>query len=309
MLSILGGSFPIEISSTFVYVAVVLSLIVPVAFYVLRTIAIFKLARQAKLKTAFMAFFPCLWIYPLAMLSKEAKFIKGTVGKWAIAFVLVYTLANLINLSYEFLYYFPLAENYLMGREICLIGASIDASIIPTGFIEYLYNGSGILVSSAFVYPIEPILTVRIMNVLAIISRFTDILVIVIELVLFFNLFRKYWPQHFVLATMFSMFQLFPIFAFIIRNKKPMSYLEYLRTRYQNMHGPYGPQGPYGQYQNPYNQNGNPNGQGHYGGQNYYGNPYNQNQQNPFQDFENKNNRQPEEPFSDFFSNDKKEDK
>ena len=84
----------------------ILTLALPIVFYVLRTIGVFMLARKAKLRTAFMAFFPGLWIYPLTMLVKEVKFFKGTLGKWAIGFVIITTASLALTFLYEFLIYF-----------------------------------------------------------------------------------------------------------------------------------------------------------------------------------------------------------
>ena len=315
MLNIIGDFIPIAISSTEVYIFAACMLAFPLAFYVLRTIGVFMLARKAKLKTAFLSFFPALWIYPAALLSKEVKFFRSTVGKWAIAFVLIFAFSELLAFAYNFLIYFPLIGNYLAGREICFaVDAAGVAELVRLGYTEYqaisgvYVNIASTATNGAFIYPYEFLSLGKWLNAMYVINNVLSIAVLVVELTVYFNLFRKYWPQHFVLGTIFSMFGLFPVFVFAIRNKKPMSYIEYLRTRYQNMYGnPYGPYGPYGNPHNPY---GNP-----YGGQgnpyaNGQGNPYgNQNaggfNQNPFEDFENKANGSPEEPFADFNSDNK----
>ena len=314
MLNIIGDFIPIPITQTEVYIALAIVLLVPLAFYVLRSVGVFMLARRAKLKTAFLAFFPCLWIYPATRLSKEVRFFKSTLGKWAIAFVLIFTFTELLVLTYNFLIYFPLVGNYLCGREICLAADEAGVQeLLRLGYTEYQAI-SGVYVNlatgatnGAFVYPYEFLTVGKWLHAISLLNNVLNIAVLVIELTVFFNLFRKYWPQHFILATILSMFGLFPVFVFVIRNKKPMSYIDYLRSRYQNTgspygpqgfygpHGFYGPQGPYGQnpYNNPQNPNSNQNANGY--------------TQNPFEEFESKENRQPEEPFSQFNSSDKDE--
>lgn len=312
MLNIIGDFIPIAITQTEVYIVLALTLLCPLIFYVLRSIGVYMLAKRAKLKTAFLAFFPCLWVYPATRLSKEVRFFKSTLAKWAIAFVLIYTFAELLVLTYNFLIYFPLVGNYLFGREIYLaVDEAGVAELIRLGYTEYqaisgvYINLAAGATNGAFVYPYEFLNVGKWLHAISILNNILNIAVLVIELTVFFNLFRKYWPQHFILGTIFSMFGLFPVFVFVIRNKKPMSYIEYLRTRYQNMYGPYGPYGHYGPQgpQGPYGQN-NPygNAQNPYGNQNTGG--YNQ---NPFEEFESKANRPPEEPFANFNSNDKDE--
>lgn len=296
------------LGATELIIMAIFTFAMPIAFYVLRTIGVFMLARKAKLKTAFMAFFPGLWIYPFAMLIKEIRFFKSTIKKWAIAFVIVYTLTLSLAFVYEFLIYFPLVGNILEGRNIyiALDEGGIN-NLVGKGFKEYqaisgvYVNMDTAAVNGAFVYPYQFIFIEKWLYVISIFNDLLSLCVTIIEFVVFFNVFRKYWPAHFVLATIFSIFGAFPIFVFIIRKKQPVNYFEFLRTRYQNMYGPYGPYGSQGP-----NFNG---GQGNPYGARGYGNSQANTQNNPFQDFEPKQNKPFEEPFSEFNSNDKKDDK
>ncbi len=305
MLKIIGDFVPLEISRTALIIAVILMLILPISFYVLRTIGVYKLAKREKLKTAFMAFLPFVWLYPAIILVKESKLFRSTLGKWAIAFVIVFSLAQIITFTNQFLLYFPLVGNYFMGREICLVASEAGvAELMNMGFTPYI-EGSGIwinLTDSAtngrFVYPYDFYAVNTWFTISNMLTMVLDFAVLLIELAVFFNIFRKYWPQHFVVGTILSMFGLFPVFIFIIRNKQPMSYMEYLRSRYQNMYGPYGPYG-----QNTPNGQSNPNASDP--------NAYNPYRDIPFAEYEKKENRPPEEPFSQFdgkYDNNKEKD-
>lgn len=296
------------IGATELIIATFATLLVPIAFYVFRTIGVFMLAKKAKIKVAFLAFFPGLWIYPFAMLIKEIKFFKSTIGKWAIVFTILTTASILLSFAYEFLIAFPLVGNLLEGRNIYIaIDEGGAKNLIGKGFVQYqaisgiFINMQTTAVNGAFVYPYQFVFIEKWLNLITIFSDVLSLCVTIIEFVLFFNVFKKYWPQHFVLATIFSIFGAFPIFVFIIRNKQPLNYFDYLRTRYQN----YGPYSPYGY--GPRGPQGNPNNPNNPYTQNGYGNTYANAQNNPFQDFEPKKNN-PEEPFADFNSNDKKDD-
>ena len=93
---------------------------------------------------------------------------------------------------------------------------------------------------------------------------------------MYIALFRRYFPKHFVIATVLSVLWswIFPIFLFVVRKNKPVNYNDFLRERYNRMY--------YGHYNNPVN-NGNPN----YGSQ----------PESPFEGFEDKDKEDPGDPF------------
>jgi hypothetical protein len=102
-------------------------------------------------------------------------------------------------------------------------------------------------------------------------------------------LFRKFWPQHYVLATVLSVLGLFAPFVFAIRKKNAVNFSEYMRSRYNMYYTPYG--NPYGRppYGNPY---GNP-----------YANPNAEQQtppEHPFSEFAERGEANPGDPFEEF---------
>ena len=50
MLTFVGGGFAVEISTGYIALFAILSLLLPVTFYVLRAIGLYKLAKRKKLK-------------------------------------------------------------------------------------------------------------------------------------------------------------------------------------------------------------------------------------------------------------------
>lgn len=296
MITIFSEGFAHEVSPSMILTVLIVSLIVPVAFYVLRSIGLYKLAKRKNFKFAIIAFIPCVWIYVACRLVAESKFFGTTIGKLAIVFTIVFAVAELLTLTYQFLLYFPLVGNYFMGREIFI---STDVEYAASqGFKPFWTDDNQIWISESFVYPYKDIYKmVKIINGLYYVSMIFDLAYMVIELTVLYNLFRKYWPQRHVLAFVMSVFLgLSGPFIFAIRNKQPINYIDYLRSRY-NSYGPYGPYyGPRG----PYNNNGY--------GQN--GSQYNQQYQQtppkgPFDEYADKSERVPDEPFGQYNQKDK----
>lgn len=294
MITIFSEGFAHEVSPSMILTVLIVSLIVPVAFYVLRSIGLYKLAKRKNFKFAIMAFIPCVWIYVACRLVAESKFFGTTIGKLAIVFTIVFAVAELLTLTYQFLLYFPLVGNYFMGREIFI---STDVEYAASqGFKPFWTDDNQIWISESFVYPYKDIYKmVKIINGLYYVSMIFDLAYMVIELTVLYNLFRKYWPQRHVLAFVMSVFLgLSGPFIFAIRNKEPMNYMDYLRSRY-NSYGPYGPYG-YGP-RGPYNTN---NGYGQNGTQANQAPP-----RGPFEEYVDKSERVPEEPFGQYNQNDK----
>ncbi len=283
-----GGFAPQTVPLGAIIGTIIVSLLFPIALYLLRSIGLYKLAKNQNIKKAWISFIPCVWIYIACLLVKETRFWKSTVGKMAIIFTIVFTVSALINLVCEFLTYYPLIGNYLLGREIVIIS---DAELAKSlGLTEFWVQGEGIWVNEQFVYPYKnPHAMITVINIIYYASSIIDIFSIIAEITVLFNLFKKYWPSHHILAFIMScFFGLTGIFIFVIRNKKPINYNDYMRARYNAYYGPYG-------YRGPNNHNG-------YNGQNNYNDPYGNERppKSPFEQYQNPNEKEPEEPFGDY---------
>ena len=94
----------------------------------------------------------------------------------------------------------------------------------------------------------------------------------IIEVTAFICLFKKFWPEHYILAAVLSAMGLFAPFVFAIRKRRAINFAEYIANRY---------------YRNPYGPN-------PYGAQNVQ----REKPENPFGEFDNK--KTPEDPFEEF---------
>ena len=268
----------LKIQGWLLYLYLGISLLATLAFYLLRSIGIYKLAKNAKIKVAFMAFIPLVWIYPFILLVKEDRFFGIPYKKIAILFAVIFSVGEGLALFYNFATYLPVVVNYFRGVDIYLMGA-------PEGAIEYfddfLYVGQGFstIYKNGFLFA-------RILDIVFYVSGMIDLVSSIIIVFAYFSVFRKYWPSHYVLASILSLW-IFPVMVFVIRNKKPVNYFEYVREKYGSYRSPYG---------------------GYYGGQ--QGNSYKNEQQpkndGPFNEFENGGRPKVEEPFQEFNTDDKK---
>ncbi len=294
MITILGGDFPADFTKIQIILSFAISALATVALYVFRSIGLVVMAKRAKLNHVFLACLPILWVITVCQLiGKKTKFFGKPFVKWTWLFCLAIGLNVLVTFVMEVLVYFPLVGNFFMGREIAinLILTEEQISADYPMLTEY-WGMLGIYHGTDFVNPYgEGIYFVKsLITVLNALSGILSLASIFATITLYVNLFRKYWPQHHVLATIFSALGVFGPFVFAVRNKEPMEYIDYLRSHYQ-AYGPYG---------NPYG------GQG-----GYYGNPYAQQRpkqpEHPFKEYAERGEVDPGDPF-DEFNTDKKDE-
>ena len=290
MITILTDGFPVEVQTGTVILTMVISLIVAVGFYLLRSIGLYKLAKNQAVKGAFMAWIPCVWIFVACKIIKESKVFGFTLDKLAIWFTIIFSITQVLAFAYEFMFYFPLVGNYLAGKEIFIL-ASVNEIAIPTGLSEYLFGGDYLVfIDDTFVYPYKDIFAAKtIAELISYTMVIFDLFYIVIEFVVLFNLFKTYWPERFILAFVLSIFLgLEGIMIFIIRNKKPVNFAEYSR-RYTNY-----------QYRDPYQSNRRDYHDNYDNMRGGYNRPPND---QPFNDYDNSsssNQSNKGEPFSDY---------
>lgn len=254
-------------SPVLVIIIAVLGLLVVLGFYALRSIGLFVLAKRQNINKAFIAFIPFVWIYIVCKLVGESRFFGTTISKLTLAITIIFCSFGVINVVFDFFQNIPLIGYYLHGGEITIIQTIkgeifLDAPGINNPFNLPFING--------------------LMGVLRYLVVFIDLFDLFIFIGLFFPLFRKFWPQHYILAAVLSFMGLFAPFAFAIRKKDPINFNDYIRTRY------------YGMY---YGNMGGQNTQGNYNGFNNQQNNNYQNVNNPFTEFEEK---QPKDPFEEF---------
>ena len=242
-----------------------------ITFYVLRSIGIYKLAKGQGVDKAFMAWIPCLWMFTACRIIGKARIFGYSAEKLAVLFTVIFTAAAVVPLVYNFFTYFPYIAYYFEGGTIEIINGGIRAVDTTTVQFNNLFDTPAIN---------------TIMKILAVLQYLLRIAEIFVTVTVYIALFRKFWPEHYILAAVLSFFGLFPIFAFAIRNRKAVDFNEYIRRRYYGSgYTPYG-NGYYG---------GNGQNNGDERGTPYYGSPSDDNNE-PFGEFSNR----PEEPFGEF---------
>ena len=258
-----------------VYLAVI------IAFYALRSIAIFVMAKRRNIKNAWLAFLPCIWFYTACKLVGDSKFFSKTVGGLAWLFTTIFIVSELLAFAYSFIVYLPIVGNFIAGNELHFV--ILEEGTTVASELKEIWGGFPIYGGTTYVDPyLVAGISDKALNItLTIISIASDIFALVsmiITIYLYICIFRKYWPQHFILAVALSWIGIFEILLFIIRKKDPVDYNEYLRSRYNGWYA-----------------NGNP-----------YGNNYNQTNNttkrpnDPFEEFAGKGEKDPGDPFDEF---------
>lgn len=257
------------VDSGFLIALVVSIAAIYLILYILRSVGLFILAKKNGVKLSGLAFVPCVWIFTACKLIGKGRIFGTTFEKTAVWIAVVFTFSSLVPIVYNFLTYLPYIGYYLQG-------GSISFTYETTGL--YLQTGSD------FLDPLDTPTMAVILKILNFVGYLLRIAEIFITVTVYIALFKKFWPEHYILASVLSFFGLFPIFVFVIRNKKPVDYAEYIRNRfYGSGYTPYGRNGYNGN--NDYNQNGNG---GYNNGQ--------EKQEDPFGEFSQKS----DDPFSEF---------
>ena len=265
----------ISVSRGSVVSVAIIVLAVIITFYVLRSIGLYKLAKSQGVENAFLAWIPCLWMFIACKVIGKARIFGTAAERFAVWACVLFSVAIVLPFVYNFLRIFPYIAYYLEGGDITINAA----------------EGLTIYAGPDFVNSFDTKVINGIINVLGAFSYILRLVEIFITVSVYIALFRKFWPQHYILAAVLSFFGLFGVFAFVIRNNQPVDFNEYIRRRYYNAGFP--PYGGYGQGgYNPYNNGGNG-----------YGAPSQGSSEDkePFGEFSDR----PEEPFGEFSSGDK----
>lgn len=285
MLNIVDASgYGISISRGYVLSVAIIYLAIVLALYGLRSAGLYILAKRQGVKSAWLSFVPCLWMYVVCKLIGNAKFFFNSFSRLAVVITIFFTASAVLNLLWNFLTYYPITHYYLEGYTVNIVSKA-DKLIIETpegNFVNHFDTEAINVIRSVIGYASIPL----------------DIIQVVITVFAFIALFKKFWPQHYIIASVLSFLGLFAPFAFAIRKKDPVDYAEFIRQKMSYYGNPYGTH-PYGR----------PNNDGYGAG---YGSPYDNGESNrgsegeePFSEFGNDKNKG-EEPFSEF-DKDKKE--
>jgi hypothetical protein len=260
-----------ELSNGWIIAIALIALVVIVGLYLLRSFGLYKLAKNNGVDKAFIAWIPCVWVYTACKLVKEYKFFSYSYQKFAVWFAVIFSVAQVLTLTYTFLLYFPLVGYFLQGGNIYL---GEYAKLVNANAEEFIFIGN--LFVDHIVYPYTNFKALSIvLDIMSTASGLFDLAVAIIQINLYLVLFRKFWPEHYIVGAIVSFFGLFPFFIFAIRNKRAVRVYRYT-PNYTNYNQR--PQG-YSQPQRPVRRD-----------------------EDPFIEFSDKD----DDPFSDIFNNDKK---
>lgn len=279
------GSLVFDMTRGQVLGIAVVPLLVTLLFYVLRSVGLFTLAKRKGLKNVWLSWIPCGWIYIACMLVGETRIFGIEFKKAALWLAIIFAVGELLSIVYDFIKWFPYVAYFLSptgNPEITIKNTTAGTFIIPGNDFNNFF-------------PNVETLGFGIMNTF---SSVCGVIVSIATIFLYINIFRKYYPQHYIIASVFSFLGLFGPFVFSIRNRKETEYSDYIRARYGNMYGP---------YSNPYN--GNPNDSRY--GDPRYGQNYREERppETPFKDFTERGDVDPGDPFSEFSDDKDKKDK
>lgn len=240
------------------------------AFYLLRSFGIYRLAVNNGVNHAFLAWIPVAWIFPCCKLIGEQLFFGKAFSKIALLVTIVLSVGTAISFVIEFLSWFPIVGYYFSGGTI-YVGESAEVLALNPNAKEF-WTGS-LFTDANFKYPYNrPYVIIKIVNALSTFTMLFDIVEIVVLINVYIVLFRKFWPRHYIVASVMSFFGLFPVFAFVIRKKTPVQIKTYV-------------------YTNPYNDN-------PYGYRGSYPPPRPRSDDDPFDEFKDKD----DEPFGEIFN-------
>ena len=279
MLHLFDGLVAHSVSQGELIAYVAITSAITIALYVLRSIGLFVMAKRASIKHAFIAWIPCLWMFTACkLIGNKVLFMGKPISKLAVIFCVIFSVSELCVVIFDAITYFPLIGNYLMGRDIYVVMTYETESI--KGLTQYMWvpdfyhDSSFVNPYGDAVYAIDTFL--KIMNYVSIPFDIANIFVVI---TVYVNLFKRYLPNHYLLAAIISLLGFFAPFVFAVRKREPMNYIDYLRSRYQ--HNPY--------YGNPYANN--PQGQ--------------RPPEHPFSEFAGRGEVDPGDPFNEFKQDEK----
>ncbi len=271
------------VSQGIIWTFIIISLAVTLAFYALRSVGLYVMAKKRELKHAFIAFIPLAWIYTACKLVGKVRIFGSTFEKLALLACIIFSVGQVLSFFYDFIIYFPVIGNFLAGHELCMVLVT-DSELIDTYTqgLTTIWGNFSIYGGTGYVDPYErmgiyaetlnPVLTATYYT-----SMVFDLATIIITVTLYINLFRKYYPQHFILFAVLSWMGIFAPLVFAVRNRQPMDYNDYLKSRYNAW---YAGGNPYGGHINQ--------------------NPTPQTPPTPFEEFAEKDEIDPGDPFANF---------
>ena len=215
-----------------VLIIAIISMVITIGLYRLRSFGLYTLAKKQGLKKTWLSFIPFLWIFIPAKLIGTIVIGRKAYKNFATFATIFFALNEIIALTITILVNFPLVGYYLQGGEVYIANTEIyNESLKAMGFSQYIFSST--IFVRGIIYPYSNLALVgTILSILSFVSNILSIVSIVVTILVYVGLFRKFWPQRHVLATVLSVLGFFPIMVFVIRKKNAVSFSEYMRSRY-----------------------------------------------------------------------------
>ena len=231
IIDMTGLSF--EFPPLFIFLVCGFAIAISLAFYLLRSIGLFTMAKKENLKCAYVAFIPIAWIYVATKLSGTITFFGKKFKNFAYVALAIMLVADLTFIFVNCVIYVPVIGYYLQGGEVAI---AVPGEGLPGNFVEYGIT-SGIYLGNNFLNPyVEMGWIIKVASICSVIYRIFEIVQIILLVMIYIGLFRSYMPEHNFIGSMLSVLGFFPIMVFIVRNKKPVNFEEYIRAKFYGMH-------------------------------------------------------------------------
>ena len=105
------GTFTtISIKNGHIWTGLAIALAIILAFYVLRSIGLFVLAKRQNIKHAFLAWIPLVWFYIFCKLIGKSRIFNMPYEKVAVWLCVIFAVSELLVIVISFLSYFPLFQ-------------------------------------------------------------------------------------------------------------------------------------------------------------------------------------------------------
>lgn len=222
-LSFLSEGFQIMSVSFGGLVAIVCVMIaIRIAFYVLRSLGVYTLAKKNGIKNAFIAWIPYAWIYTACKIIGNTRMFGWSFDKLALWICILASVSGALTIA-----------------GFCLKDLTYIDYILKGGTLEITTEADGTYYTPQLKHGV-----IVAYNTLNAVNEILSLVVLVATVFTYINLFRKFVPQHYVLFAVLSVMGLFPIFVFVVRNKAAVNYSDYIRSRYYYYNDPYGQNPP-----------------------------------------------------------------
>lgn len=257
MLYYISESGYTQISNgTVIAVAVAIFAIIA-AFYVLRGLGLYKLAKKYGVKYPILAWFPFTWFYVAGMLLGDVALFGRKIEKFALIAFIVFTVSGVFYSGVRLVSYIPVVGFFLQGGTTYISYSTTNF----TGCNAIFDTSFGYVGLVRFIDPYSDTLW-KVLNILSYVARLFSIVSLIFTVLVYSNFFRSFLPNHYFIATLSSIllssFGLFGVWAFVVRNNERIKYADYMRARYAAFYGVnrgYG-DGGNGAYQPPRQENG-----------------------------------------------------